>query len=239
MSASWTSRVRFEVRITRGGSVGPDGADLGDRHLEVGQDLEEVRLELLVGPVDLVDEEDGRAAVGRLERLEERPLEEERGPEDVVGGRPLDLAARLEQPDLQHLAGVVPLVDGRRDVEALVALEPDQAGVERLGQGLGELGLADAGLALEEQRALEREGEEDRGRQGAVGDVVAGAEGGLEALDRGQLARERAHLVHQPAATSARAASKPSAMSVISASVMTNGGETWRATPRSTRVRIP
>ena len=92
---------------------------------------------------------------------------------------------------------------------------------------------------FEEERALEREREEDGRRQGAVGDVVAGAEGGLETLDRGQLGGKRPHLVHQPAATSARAASKPSAISVISASVMTNGGETWRATPRSTRVRIP
>ena len=35
-----------------------DRADLGDRDLEVGQDLEQERLELLVGAVDLVDEQD-------------------------------------------------------------------------------------------------------------------------------------------------------------------------------------
>ena len=42
--------------------------------------------------------------------------------------RPLAVgpAARLEQPDLEHLARVVPLVDRGVDVEALVALEPDQ-----------------------------------------------------------------------------------------------------------------
>ena len=75
----------------------------------------------------------------RLERLEERPLEEELGAEDVVGRRAFHLAARLQEPDLQHLAGVVPLVDGRRDVQPLVALEPDEARVERLGERLGEL----------------------------------------------------------------------------------------------------
>ena len=65
MSASWTSRVRFEVRITRGGSSALIVPISGHRDLEVGQDLEQVRLELLVGAVDLVDEQDRRDAVGR------------------------------------------------------------------------------------------------------------------------------------------------------------------------------
>ncbi len=67
-------------------------------------------------------------------------------------------AARLQQPDLEHLARVVPLVDGGVDVEALVALEADQRRAERRGQDLGHLGLAHAGLALEEQRAAELRG---------------------------------------------------------------------------------
>ena len=148
--------------------LGPDRADLRDRDLEVGQDLEQIRLELLVGPVDLVDEQDGRDPVGRLERLEERPADQEVLAEDVVRRRVLRLAARLEQPDLEHLARVVPLVDGRVDVEPLVALEPDQAGAERCGQDLRQLGLADPGLALEQQRATELQGEED-GRRRAIG----------------------------------------------------------------------
>jgi hypothetical protein len=60
--------------------LGPDGAELGHGHLEVGEDLEEERLELLVGSVDLVDEEDRGALVGGVDRLEERPLEEELSP---------------------------------------------------------------------------------------------------------------------------------------------------------------
>ena len=39
--------------------LGPERADLGDRDGEVGQDLEKERLELVVGAVDLVDQEDG------------------------------------------------------------------------------------------------------------------------------------------------------------------------------------
>ncbi len=173
--------VRGQDHPRRG--LGLDRADLGDRDLEVRQDLEQVRLELLVGAVDLVDEQHRRDAVGRLERLEERPADEEVGAEDVVGGRLLGLAARLEQPDLEHLARVVPLVDRGVDVETLVALQPDQPRAERGGQDLGQLGLADAGLALEQQRAAELERQEDRRRDGAIGDVVAAPEVVLDGLD--------------------------------------------------------
>ena len=111
-----------------------------------------------------------------LERLEQRPADEEIGPEDVVGRRPFGLAARLEQPDLEHLARVVPLVDRGVDVEALVALEPDERRPEAGRKDLGQLRLADAGLAFEQQRAPELERQEDRRRERAVRDVVALAE---------------------------------------------------------------
>ena len=107
-----------------------------------------------------------------FERLEQRPADEEVGPEDVVRGRVLGLAARLQQPDLEHLARVVPLVDGRVDVQPLVALEPDQLRAERRREDLGELGLADPGLALEQQRAAQLQREEDGRRERSVGDVV-------------------------------------------------------------------
>ena len=96
----------------------------------------------------------------------------------------LRLAARLEQPDLEHLARVVPLVDGGIDVQPLVALEPDEPRAERRGQHLGELGLADAGLAFEQQRPTELEREEDGRRERPVGDVVATAEVLGQRIDR-------------------------------------------------------
>ena len=55
-----------------------------------------------------------------------------------------------------------------RDVEALVALEPDQACVERGRERLRSLGLADSGLALEQHWLLEREREERRRREAAI-----------------------------------------------------------------------
>jgi hypothetical protein len=64
-----------------GGLCGPDRADLRDRDLEVREDLQQVCLELLVGPVDLVDQQDGSLAVDGLEGLEKRALEQELGAE--------------------------------------------------------------------------------------------------------------------------------------------------------------
>ena len=48
---------------------GRDRAELGDRHLKVRQDLEEEGLERLVGPVELVDQEDRRALRRRVAGL--------------------------------------------------------------------------------------------------------------------------------------------------------------------------
>ena len=111
------------------------------------EDFEEVGLELLVGAVDLVDQQDRRLLLA--DRLEQRPAQQIGFGEDVrldlVGARRLVLA-RL---DGEQLALVVPLVDRGIGVEAFVALQADQAGAEDGGQGLGGLGLADAGLAFD------------------------------------------------------------------------------------------
>jgi hypothetical protein len=93
-----------------------DRAELGDRHLEVGEDLQEKRLEPVVRAVHLVHEEHGRALAAR-DRAQERPLEEVLAREDRV----LDLrrvaSGLLSHPDPQHLARVVPLVESGRDVQ--------------------------------------------------------------------------------------------------------------------------
>ena len=126
-------------------------AHLGHAHLELGEHLQQVRLEGRVGPVDLVDQENGRAEGIGLERREQRPLDQEALAEDVLGQRVAPGPATLGQADRQHLRGVVPLVDGGRRVEPLVALQAEQPPAQRLGQGRGELRLAAAGLALQQQ----------------------------------------------------------------------------------------
>ena len=41
------------------------------------------------------------------------------------------LAFGFRDPNRNHLRGVIPLVDGRRNIEALVALQPDQPPAKR------------------------------------------------------------------------------------------------------------
>ena len=53
------------------------GAELGNRHLVVGQHLEQVRLERLVGAIELVDQQHRRDAVVGRERLQQRALQQE------------------------------------------------------------------------------------------------------------------------------------------------------------------
>jgi hypothetical protein len=80
-SASESSRVPLEVR-TRAGRGRGDGAEFGDRDLEVGEDFEQECLELLVGAVDLVDQQDRR--IHAADGGEERAFEQVALREDVL-----------------------------------------------------------------------------------------------------------------------------------------------------------
>ena len=61
---------------------GPHGAELGDRHLVLGEDLEQQRLGLELDAVHLVDEQHHR--FGGPDRLEQRPGQQEVLGEDVL-----------------------------------------------------------------------------------------------------------------------------------------------------------
>ena len=61
--------MRLEVRTTIGGWARADRAQLGDRHRGLGQQLEQERLELVVGAVELVDQQHGRQRARVLDRL--------------------------------------------------------------------------------------------------------------------------------------------------------------------------
>ena len=141
--------------------------------MPVGQHLEQVGLEWLVGAVELVDQQDRRLRAAVVERLEQRPLDEELPGKDaafqLIARR---LAARLGEPYFHHLPLVVPLVDGAGHIETFVALQPHQIALQRPRHHLRDLGLPHAGLALEKQRALHPEREEEGGGEAALGDVV-------------------------------------------------------------------
>ncbi len=115
-----------------------------------------------------------------VDRLEQRTADEELGPEELL----LRHRSLLRRADVEELARVVPLVDRMRHVEALVALQADQARIEGGRERLRRLRLADAGLALEEHGLLEREREEERRREPSIGQVVRLAQGDFELVDR-------------------------------------------------------
>ena len=160
------------------------GAELGDRDLKFREQFEQISFELLVGAIDLVDEEHGRTRSRRVDRLQQRPLDQKRfAVQLATGARAVDRAGGLEDAQLEELPRVVPLVHGVRDVETLIALESDEIGTERRGNGAGERGLADAGFALEEQRTPETESQEQRDREPSIGDVMLCGERPLEIRD--------------------------------------------------------
>src|SRR5205807_8321253 len=138
------------------------GADLRDRDLELRQKLKQKRLELLVGAVDLVDQQHRRRYVVVVDRIEQRAAKQELRAEDLALGR-FSVLPLPHQPDMEELARIVPFVDRVRQVDAFVALQADQARAQDVGHDLGRLRLADARFAFYEQRLLQLERQEDRG----------------------------------------------------------------------------
>ncbi len=147
-------------------------ADLRDRHLELREELQQEGLELVVGAVELVDQQHG---AGLRERLHQRPAQQEL--------RRVQLG-RAAGTQLQQLARIVPVVERAVDVDALVALQADERRPGAGGERLGELGLADAGLALEQQRPAQLEREEHHRAQAVVHQVALLRQRGAQLFDR-------------------------------------------------------
>jgi hypothetical protein len=153
-----------------------NGAKLGDGYLKVGEHLQQQRLELGVCLVHLVHQQDCPTRhLQRLQQgtgLEEVPREEQlilgmNGSQGLFQrpgacGELGDLV--LEQLHIEQLLAVFPFVERSGLVEPLIALQADQGLAEKLGQRLGELGLAHAGGAFHKQWLFQRCGHIDRGR---------------------------------------------------------------------------
>jgi len=69
-------------------------------------------------------------------------------------------------------------------VDALVALEANEARAQHVGHDLGGLGFADAGFAFDEQRLLELERQENRSSEPAVADISTLAQTRLDLVNR-------------------------------------------------------
>jgi hypothetical protein len=89
----------------------------------------------------------------------------------------------LHRPEVEELAGVVPLVDGLGGVDALVALEPEELAARPPGEDLGHLGLADPRFPFEEQRPAEAQGQEDGRGETLVRQILVAGEGLADLFD--------------------------------------------------------
>ena len=187
MSASWISRVRFEVMTTIGGcsalTVPSSGivtwksASTSSRN---ASNASSVRSSSSISST-------GAPAVSGSSACSSGRLIRKRSENTSCSIRSRSCSPSASaSADRDHLRGVVPLIDRGRDVEALVALQPDQPAAERRRQHLGDLGLADAGLAFEEQRPAHLERQEQHGRERPVGEIVAAAEQLERVVDRGR-----------------------------------------------------
>ena len=158
------------VRSQQHHGLGPrlDPAELRDRDLEVAEQLEQHRLELLVGLVDLVDQQHDRLRAG--DRGHQRSRQQELLAEDVVldvlptGAIGLGL-------DPEQLLAVVPLVQRLGLVEALVALQADQRPLQVARQRLRQLGLTDARRALDKHRLTQLRRQERDERRRSAGQI--------------------------------------------------------------------
>ena len=144
-----------------------DRAQLRDRDLEVGEQLEQEGLELVVGAVDLVDQQHDRAGDARAPRAAAGASRNSRRKRSRLGR-----LAALGRAHREQLARIVPVIERAVHVDPLVALEADQPRAGRRGERLRGLGLADPGLALEQQRLAELDREEDGDGQRLVGEVA-------------------------------------------------------------------
>ena len=136
------------------------------------EQFEQERLELVVRAVNLVNQEDGRGVEAVINRLQERAADEELGPEEVLQRLLAVAARRLDEADFQHLPRVVPLIQRVGDINALVALEADEARVQQVRENLGDLRLADARFAFEQDWLVQTQREEERRRKRAIRDVA-------------------------------------------------------------------
>ena len=136
-------------------------AGLVDEEFHPVEFLQQVVRELDVGLVDLVDQQHQPAVGG------ERPPE--RAGADVVADV---VHARVAELAVAQPADRVVFVEALGGLGRRLDVPFDQRQAERGGDLAGELGLAGAGLALDEERPLQRDRGVDRHRQVGRRDVV-------------------------------------------------------------------
>src|SRR5262249_54063503 len=113
-----------------------DPAEFADRDGRVGEYVEHEDFEIAAIVVDLVDEQHARAVFERLQEGpgdQETPVVETRFQLLTVRSFAGSRGRRLDGPQVQDLARKVPVVQCLGDVQAFIALQPDEVGTGGLG----------------------------------------------------------------------------------------------------------
>ena len=169
LSASDSSRVEFEVSSANGRRVAvivPSSGTVTWKSLSTSSSRPSTSTSALsisstsstVGSVRRIAVSSGRGSRNSSENTSSRVSAQD--------------SCALTRGDPQQLLGVVPLVERAGLVDALVALQPDQPRAGGLGDRLGQLGLADPGRPLDQQRLAQPIGQEDGGGDGGGGQVA-------------------------------------------------------------------
>src|SRR3989304_7319470 len=138
----------------------PQGAEFGYADLKVAEHFQEKRLELGVGAVDFIDQQ--QHWLRRKDRLKQRSRQEKaQGEEDILlrgdavgsfgqgSGVPKQIVKLVTQElRVEHLLGVLPLIERLRLIQALVTLKADELPPGCRGPGLAEFCLPHAGRAF-------------------------------------------------------------------------------------------
>ena len=174
-------------------------AQLRDGDLVVAQQFQQKSLKFFVRPVQLVNQQHRRPVASLVDGFQQGPLDQKLLTEQVNAGIvAVHVAATsLHQTNFQQLTSVVPLVHGVVYVQALVALQAYQVGLQPRCQRAGDLRFPDSGLALQKQRSLQFQRQKDGDGQPPVGDVCLVAQQVLHCLHgiRNRRARVRNSVV--------------------------------------------
>src|SRR5262245_60691922 len=159
-----TGSIRCEDDERSGGRA--QRPELWNRDLEFRQQFQQKPFELLVSAIDFVNQQNRGASARGIDGLQQRALDQECfAVEFTVRARAIERVRGIENPELQQLTRIIPLVQGMADVQTFVALKTDQLGAECSRRSRGERRLADTRFSLEKQRSLETKREKQRDRK--------------------------------------------------------------------------
>jgi hypothetical protein len=150
-----------------------DRSKLRNADLKIGEEFKQKSLELLVGTVNFVDQQDRRLVA--TDSREERTFQEIFFGKNVLLDGIGIFANALARFDGEELTLLIPLVKSGVLIEPLVTLQADQFGAVHGGKRFANFCLADSGFTLEQKRPFEEAHQPQRGGYVVISDIANGS----------------------------------------------------------------